>query len=154
MCSLKFLAISAVLSLLYHHCYSCQKTKSRLHSSISTVVHTEVVCAPKILQITIFLSRTLRFKIIAPWDMSQFQIFSRILLETSVFYLHFQVRFFLAMFWTSRLDIAAKETWVQSQFSLHREWYGQLMYNTYPTPTETPRFNLLSWSINQTVRWN
>ena len=75
----------AVLSLLYHHCYSCQKTKSRLHTSISTVVHTEVVCAPKILPIAIFLSHTLRSKIIAPWDMSQYQIFPRILLETSVF---------------------------------------------------------------------
>ena len=30
-------------------CYSCQKTKSRLHTPISTVVHREVVCAPNIL---------------------------------------------------------------------------------------------------------
>ena len=132
----------AVLSLLYHHCYSCQKTKSRLHTSISTVVHTEVVCALKILPIAIFLSHTLRSKIIAPWDMSQYQIFPRILLETSVFYLHFHVRFFLAMLWTSRLDTAAEETWVR------------LMYNTYPIPTETPRLNLLSWSTNQTAKWN
>ncbi|RMX60346.1 hypothetical protein pdam_00021548, partial [Pocillopora damicornis] len=35
------LAISAVLSLLYHHCYSLQKTKSRLLTLISTVVHAE-----------------------------------------------------------------------------------------------------------------
>ena len=52
--------ISAVLSLLYLHCHSCQKTKSRLHTPVSTVVHAEVVCAPKILPIGIFLSHTLR----------------------------------------------------------------------------------------------
>ena len=78
----KFLAISAVLSLLYHHCYPCQKTKSRLHTPISTLVHAEVVCAPKILPIGIFLSHTLRSKITAPWDMSQYQNFARISLET------------------------------------------------------------------------
>ena len=33
--------ISAVLSLLSHHCYSCQKMKSRLHTQKSTVVHME-----------------------------------------------------------------------------------------------------------------
>ena len=38
--------------------------------------------------------------------MSQYQNSPRISLETSVFYLNFQVRFFLAMFWTSRLDMA------------------------------------------------
>ena len=144
--------MSAVLSLLYRHCYSCQKTKSRLHIPISTVVHAEVVCAPKILPIGIFLSHTLRSKITAPWDMSQYQNFTRISLETSVFYLNFQVRFFLVMLWTRRLDTAAKETWVRGQFSLYREWYGRLMYNTCPIPTETPRLNLLSWSTNQTQR--
>ena len=59
-CPLQFLVISAVLSLLYLHCHSCQKTKSRLHTPVSTVVHAEVVCAPKILPIGIFLSHTLR----------------------------------------------------------------------------------------------
>ena len=102
----------------------------------------QLSCALKILPIAIFLSHTLRSKIIAPWDMSQYQIFPRILLETSVFYLHFHVRFFLAMLWTSRLDTAAEETWVR------------LMYNTYPIPTETPRLNLLSWSTNPTAKWN
>ena len=38
------------------------------HTPISTVVHAEVVCAQKILPIGIFLSHTLRSKIIAPWD--------------------------------------------------------------------------------------
>ena len=74
-----------------------------------------VVCAPKILPIGIFLSHTFRSKIIAPWDMSQYQNFPRISLETSV-YLHFQVRFFLAMLWTSRLDTAAEETWCEINF--------------------------------------
>ena len=55
------------------------------------------VCALKILLIGIFLSHTLRSKITAPWDMSQYQNFTRISLETSVFYLNFQVRFFLVM---------------------------------------------------------
>ena len=49
--------------LAFHHFYSCQKTKLRLHTPISTVVHAEVVCAPKILPFGIFL----RFsKITAP----------------------------------------------------------------------------------------
>ena len=48
------------------HYYSCQTTKSRLHTPISTVVHAEVVCAPKFLPISIFLSHTLRSKITAP----------------------------------------------------------------------------------------
>ena len=52
--------------MLYHHCYSCQKTKSRPHTPISTAVHAEVVCAPKILPIGIFLSHTFRSKIIVP----------------------------------------------------------------------------------------
>ena len=41
LCVRCILAISAVLSLLYRHCYSCQKTKSRLHIPISTVVYVE-----------------------------------------------------------------------------------------------------------------
>ena len=102
--------------LLYHHCYSCQKTKSRVHTPISTVVHAEVVCAPKILPIGIFLSHILRSKIIALWDMSQYQNSPRISLETSVFYQNFQVRFFLAMLWTSKLDTAAEETWYEVNF--------------------------------------
>ena len=102
-------------------------TKSRLHTPISTLVHAEVICAPKILPIGIFLSHTLRSKITAPWDMSQYQNFTRISLETSVFYLNFQVRFFLVMLWTRRLDTAAKETWVRGQFSLYREWYEDLL---------------------------
>ena len=65
----------------------------------------------------LFLSHTLRSKIIAPWNMSQYQKPPRISLETSVFYLHFQVRFSLAMLWTSRLDTAVEETWVGGQFS-------------------------------------
>ena len=44
-----FLVISAVLSLFCHHCFSCYKTKSRLHTPISTVVRTEVICALTIL---------------------------------------------------------------------------------------------------------
>ena len=86
--------------------------KSRLHTPISTVVHAKVVCAPKILPIGIFPSHILRSKIIALWDMSQYQNSLRISLETSVFYLNFRVRFFLAMLWTSKLDTAAEETWV------------------------------------------
>ena len=93
-------------------------------------------------KVGIFLSHTLQSKIIAPRGMSQYQNSPRISLETSVFYLNFQVRFFLAMFWTSRLDMAAEETWVRGQFSLYREWYGPLMYHTYPIPTGTPRLNL------------
>ena len=112
MCPLYFLVISSVLGLLYHHCYSCQKTRSRLHTPISTVVHAKVVCAPKMLPIGIFLSHILRSKIIALWDMSQYQNSPRISLETSVFYLNFRVRFFLVMLWTSKLDKAAEETWV------------------------------------------
>ena len=64
---------------------------SRLHTPISIVVHAEVVCAPKILPIGIFLSHVLRSKIIALWDMSQYQNCPRILLETSVFYLNFPI---------------------------------------------------------------
>ena len=45
------------------HSYSCKMTKSRLHTPISTVVHAEVVCTPKFLPISIFLSHTLRSKI-------------------------------------------------------------------------------------------
>ena len=84
MCLLWFLAISAVWSLLYHHCYSCKKAKLRLHSPILTVVHAEVVCVPKILPIGIFFSQTLRSKIIAPWNMSQYQNSPCLKLETSV----------------------------------------------------------------------
>ena len=42
-----------------------------------------------------FLSHILRSKIISPWDMSQYQNSPRISLETSVFFLNFQVRFAL-----------------------------------------------------------
>ena len=59
--------------LAYRHCYSCQKTKSRLHIPISTVVHAEVVCAPKILPIGIFHSYSLQSEMISPWDLSQYQ---------------------------------------------------------------------------------
>ena len=57
---------SFFVSLLVRHRYSCQKTKWRLHTPISTVVHAEVVCTPKILPIGFFLDHTLRSKIIAP----------------------------------------------------------------------------------------
>ena len=114
------------------HSYSCKMTKSRLHTPISTVVHAEVVCTPKFLPISIFLSHTLRSKITAPWNMSQHQNSLRISLETSVSYPYFQVRFFLVMLLTSKLDTAAEETWLGFQFSLYREWYGQSKYNTYP----------------------
>ena len=114
----------------------------------------EVVCAPKILLIGIFFGRTLQSKIIAPCDMSPYQNSPRISLKTSVFNLHFQVRFSLAMLLSIRLDTATEETWVCGQFSLYREWYGRLMYDTYPIPKETPRLILLSWSTNQTARWN
>ena len=99
---------------------------------ISTVVHAEVVCTPKFLPISIFLSHTLRSKITAPWNMSQHQNSLHISLETSVSYPYFQVRFFLVMLLTSKLDTAAEETWLRFQFSLYREWYGQSKYNTYP----------------------
>ena len=65
---------------------------------------------PKFLSISIFLGHTLRSKITAPWNMSQYRNSLRISLETSVFYPHFQVRFFLVMLLTSRLDTAAEET--------------------------------------------
>ena len=116
------------------HYYSCQTTKSRLHTPISTVVHAEVVCAPKFLPISIFLSHTLRSKITAPLNMSQCQNSGRISLETSVSYPYFQVRFSLVMLLTSRLDTAAVETWVRCQFFLYRVWHGRSMYNTYPIP--------------------
>ena len=116
------------------HYYSCQTTKSRLHTPISTVVHAEVVCAPKFLPISIFLSHTLRSKITAPLNMSQYQNSRRISLETSVSYPYFQVRFSLVMLLTSRLDTAAVETWVRCQFFLYRVWHGRSMYNTYPIP--------------------
>ena len=64
--------------------------------------------------------------------MSQHQNSLRISLETSVSYPYFQVRFFLVMLLTSKLDTAAEETWLGFQFSLYREWYGQSKYNTYP----------------------
>ena len=88
---------------------------------ISTVVRAEVVCSPKFLPISIFLSHTLRSKITAPWNMSQHQNSLRISLETSVSYPYFQVRFFLVMLLTSKLDTAAEETWLRFQFSLYRE---------------------------------
>ena len=91
--------------------------KDEIKTPVSTVVHAAVVCGPKILPIAFFLSHTLRSKIIAPWNMSQYQKPPRISLKTSVFYLHFQVRFSLAMLWTSRLDTAVEETWVGGQFS-------------------------------------
>ena len=100
--------------------YSCQKTKSRLHIPISTVVHAEVVCAPTILPIGIFLHHILRSMIIALWDMSQYQNSPRISLETSVFYLNFRVRFFLVLLWRSKLDTAAEETCTRLIFSLPR----------------------------------
>ena len=53
------------LVLICHHCYSCCMTKSRLHTPISTVAHAEVVWAPKIVPNGIFLSHSLRSKIIA-----------------------------------------------------------------------------------------
>ena len=84
MCPLWFPAFSALLSLPFHHCYSWQKTKSKLHTPILTVVHTEVVCAPKILPLGIFLTCSFRSTITAPWDMSQYQNSLRISLETSV----------------------------------------------------------------------
>ena len=68
-----------------------------------------------------FLSHILRSKIISPWDMSQYQNSPRISLETSVFFLNFQVRFFLAVVWTSKLDTAAGKTWARGQFSLYRQ---------------------------------
>ena len=122
MCSLWFLAISAVLSLLFHHCYSSKKTKSRLHTPFSTVVHAKVVCTPKILPIGIFLSHSSRSKIIASWDMSQYQNSPCISLKTSVFYLHFRVRFSLAMLLIIRLDTAAERLGYEVNF-LFRECF-------------------------------
>ena len=49
----------------------------------------------------------------------QYQNSPRILLKTSIFYYHFQVRFALTTLWTSRLDTAAEETWIRGQFTLH-----------------------------------
>ena len=45
-----------------------------------------------------YLSHILRSKIIALWDMSQYQNSPRISLETSVFYLNFRVRLLLSGF--------------------------------------------------------
>ena len=92
------------------HCYSCKMTKSRLHTPISTVVHAEVVCTPKFLPISIFLSHTLRSKITAPWNMSQHQNSLRISLETSVSYRYFQVRFFLVISWQANWLALDKQT--------------------------------------------
>ena len=128
-----FVVISAVLSLFCHYCYFCNKTMSRLHTPISTVVHAKVVCAPKMLPIGIFLSHILRSKIIAPWNMCQYQNSPRISLETSVFYLNFRVHFFLAMW--KKLGYRVNFLSIASSRS---------MYNTYPISTETPRLNLLS----------
>ena len=104
---------------------------------ISTVVRAEVVCAPKFLPVSIFLSHTLRSKITVSNDLraqSQYQNFLLISLETSVSLPHFQVCFFLVMLLTSRLDTAAEKTWLRFQFSLYREWYGRSMYNAYLIP--------------------
>ena len=68
-----------------------------------------------------FLSHILRSKIIAPWDMSQYQNSPRISLETIVFYLNFQVRFFLAMLWTSKLDTAADVHWSTAPLAVERK---------------------------------
>ena len=89
---------------------------------------------PKFLSMSIFLGHTLRSKITTSWNMSQYQNSLRISLETSVFYPHFQVPFFLVVLLTSRLDTAAEETWLRFQFSLYREWYGRSMYNAYLIP--------------------
>lgn len=59
-----FPAFSTVLSLLCHHCNSCYKMMSRLQTTISTVVHVEAVCASKILPIGIFITLSLRSKIL------------------------------------------------------------------------------------------
>lgn len=67
------LAISAILGFLYPQCSSFHKTKSRLHTSISTVVHAETVCAPRINLICNFFTHSLRYKIIISWLMSDFQ---------------------------------------------------------------------------------
>ena len=68
-----------------------------------------------------FLSHISRSKIIAPWDMSQYQNSPRISLETIVFYLNFQVRFFLAMLWTSKLDTAADVHWSTAPLAVERK---------------------------------
>ena len=62
MCILWFPAFSAVLSLLCHHYYSNYMKKARPHSTISTFVHAEAVCAPKILPIGILPSQRWRSK--------------------------------------------------------------------------------------------
>ena len=56
---------------------------------------------PKFLSVSIFLGHTLRSKITAPWNMSQYQNSLSISRETSVFCPHFQVHFFLVMLLTS-----------------------------------------------------
>ena len=51
--------------LLCHQCCSCYRMMSRLHTTISTVVHVEAVCASKILPIGIFITLSLRSKILS-----------------------------------------------------------------------------------------
>ena len=95
-----------------HHCYSIHNTEPRLHTMISTVVHAKAVCAQKIHPIGNFFTLSLRSKVIAHWpQMSHFQKSLRIALNTSVFYKHFQVRFFAQQFVMSWLDRAAKQVW-------------------------------------------
>ena len=38
-----------------------------------------------------------------------------------------------------------RKTWVRGQFSLYREWFDRLIYNTYPIPTETMILNRKVW---------
>ena len=80
---------------------------------------------------------------ISPWDLSQYQT-PRAFRRKRAFSTCISKFAPLAMLFTIRLDTAAEETWVRGQFSLYREWYGRLMYNTCPIPTETPRLNLFS----------
>ena len=114
-CPLWFPAFSALLSLPFHHCYSCQKTKSKLHTPILTVVHREVVCAPKILPFGIFL--TCSFRSTSTLRHVSIPKLPAYFAGNERFNLHFQVRFSLAMLLTIRLDTATEETWVRGQFS-------------------------------------
>ena len=78
-CPLCFHAISAVLKLAFSS-------------------HSDFDCCPRGLRPENppdrhFFNYSLRSKIIAPWDMSQYQNSPCSSLNTSVFYLHFRVRF-------------------------------------------------------------
>ena len=140
-----FLAISAVLGFLCHYCFSCYQTKSRLHTTISTVVHAEAVCAHKIHLFGNFFIRSLRSEIIAPWKVSRFQKSPRITLKTSVFYHHFQVSFFLSFPWRANWTRPRKEP--GSNVNLISTDSGMVNWCTILTPSRQNILLGLQWAL-------